>query len=243
MTTVESPILELRNVDAGYDAAMVLRDVSVAVPDGGVAVVLGPNGAGKTTLLRAASGLLRTTAGSLLLDDEHVTGASADRLARRGLCHIPEGRGIFPSLTVRENLVIFAGRAQRRDVLDRAVSAFPVIGRKVKEPAGQLSGGEQQMLALSRAYITSPRVVLVDEASMGLAPRVVDQVFEFLSRLAGEGTSLLVVEQYVDRALSIADVVYILDRGQIVFTGSPGDVRRSEIFDRYLAVAEATDAG
>jgi branched-chain amino acid transport system ATP-binding protein len=131
---------------------------------------------------------------------------------------------------------VFAPRALRRDALERAVAAFPVIGRKVKQLAGQLSGGEQQMLALARAYVTNPRVVLVDEASMGLAPLIVDQVFGFLSRLRSEGTSLLVVEQYVDRALSIADVVYILDRGQIVFSGSPGEVRRSDVFDRYLAV-------
>src|SRR5580704_9284542 len=164
-------MLELRGIEAGYGEHTVLRDVSVTVQPGTVVAVLGPNGAGKTTLLRVASGLLRPSAGTVLLGGEDVTRARPYARARRGLCHIPEGRGIYPTLTVRENLVLHAPQGDEATALDRAVSAFPVLGGKLRQPAGLLSGGQQQMLSLARAYLADPKVVIVDEASMGLAGR------------------------------------------------------------------------
>jgi len=229
-------MLELRGIVAGYGEHTVLRDVTLTVPPGTVVAVLGPNGAGKTTLLRVASGLLRASAGTVLLDGEDVTRTRPYIRARRGLCHIPEGRGIYPTLTVRENLVLHSHQGDEAAALDRATSAFPVLGGKLRQPAGQLSGGQQQMLALVRAYLRSPKLVLVDEASMGLAPVVVDQVFEFLGQIAASGTALLIVEQYVSRALALADRVYLLNKGAVVFTGSPQDIG-DDLFVHYLGTA------
>ena len=229
-------MLELRGIDAGYGEHTVLRDVSLTVPPGTVVAVLGPNGAGKTTLLRVASGLLRPSAGAVLLAGEDVTRAQPYARARRGLCHIPEGRGIYPTLTVRENLVLHARRGEEAAALDRATSAFPVLGGKMRQPAGQLSGGQQQMLSLVRAYLTDPKVVLIDEASMGLAPVVVDKIFEFLGEIAASGTALLIVEQYVSRALALAGRVYLLNKGGVVFTGQPADIA-DDLFVHYLGTA------
>jgi branched-chain amino acid transport system ATP-binding protein len=229
-------MLELRGIEAGYGGHIVLRDVSLAVQPGTVVAVLGPNGAGKTTLLRVASGLLRPSAGAVVLGGEDVTRTRPYARARRGLCHIPEGRGIYPTLTVRENLVLHSRKGEEAAALDRATSAFPVLGEKFRQPAGQLSGGQQQMLSLVRAYLTSPRLVLVDEASMGLAPVVVDQIFEFLGQIAASGTALLIVEQYVNRALALAHSVYVLNKGGVVFTGKPGEIT-DDLFAHYLGTA------
>jgi branched-chain amino acid transport system ATP-binding protein len=229
-------MLELRGIDAGYGEHTVLRDVSLTVPPGTVVAVLGPNGAGKTTLLRVASGLLRPSAGAVLLAGEDVTRAQPYARARRGLCHVPEGRGIYPTLTVRENLVLHSRKGEEDAALDRATSAFPVLGGKMRQPAGQLSGGQQQMLSLVRAYLTDPKVVLIDEASMGLAPVVVDKIFEFLGEIAASGTALLIVEQYVSRALALAGRVYLLNKGGVVFTGQPADIA-DDLFVHYLGTA------
>jgi branched-chain amino acid transport system ATP-binding protein len=229
-------MLELRGIRAGYGEHVVLRDVSLTVRPGSVVAVLGPNGAGKTTLLRVASGLLRPAAGAVLLDGEDVTRARAHARARRGLCHIPEGRGIYPTLTVRENLVLHSRPGEEAVAVDRAIAAFPVLGEKLRQPGGQLSGGQQQMLSLVRAYLTSPRLVLVDEASMGLAPVVVDQIFEFLAEIAASGTALLLVEQYVSRALALASHVYLLNKGGVVFSGRPQDIA-DDLFAAYLGTA------
>jgi branched-chain amino acid transport system ATP-binding protein len=229
-------MLELRGIQAGYGEHTVLRDVSLTVQPGTVAAVLGPNGAGKTTLLRVASGLLRPAAGVVVLDGQDVTRTRPYARARRGLCHIPEGRGIYPTLTVRENLVLHSRPGQESAALDRATSAFPVLGDKLRQPAAQLSGGQQQMLSLARAWITSPRLVLVDEASMGLAPVVVDQIFEFLAQIAASGTALLIVEQYVNRALALAHAVYVMNKGGVVFSGKPAEIT-DDLFAHYLGTA------
>ena len=229
-------MLELRGIEAGYGEHIVLRDVSLTVPPGTVVAVLGPNGAGKTTLLRVVSGLLRPSAGTVLLGGEDVTRARPYARARRGLCHIPEGRGIYPTLTVRENLVLHSPKGEQAAALDRAVAAFPVLGEKLRQPAGQLSGGQQQMLSLVRAYLASPRLVLVDEASMGLAPVVVDKIFEFLGGIAASGSALLLVEQYVSRALALAGHVYLLNKGGVVFSGKPRDIA-DDLFVHYLGTA------
>ena len=229
-------MLELRRIAAGYGGHTVLRDVSLTVQPGTVVAVLGPNGAGKTTLLRVASGLLKPTAGTVLLGGEDVTRTRPYVRARRGLCHIPEGRGIYPTLTVRENLVLLSRPGEEAAALDRAASAFPVLGDRLRLPAGQLSGGQQQMLSLARAYLTDPKVVIVDEASMGLAPVVVDKIFEFLGQIATSGTALLIVEQYVNRALALADQVYLLNKGSVVAAGRPADIG-DDLFAHYLGTA------
>jgi branched-chain amino acid transport system ATP-binding protein len=228
-------MLELRGIEAGYGKHTVLRDVSLTIEHGEVVAVLGPNGAGKTTMLRVASGLLRPSAGAVLLKGEDVTRIRPSSRSKRGLCHIPEGRGIYPSLTVRENLVLHSRKGDEASSLDRARSAFPILGDKLRQPAGQLSGGQQQMLALVRAYLTNPALVLVDEASMGLAPVVVDQIFEFLRQIAASGTALLIVEQYVNRALALADAVYVLNKGAVVFSGKPSEITE-DLFAQYMGV-------
>ena len=233
-------MLQLDGIAAGYGAHQVLWDVSVTVPTGKVVALLGPNGAGKTTLLRVASGLLRPSAGRLLLDGEEVVDHGAVAMSRRGVCHIPEGRGVFRSLTVKENLILQA-RATDPTGVDRVVDAFPVLGRRMGQVAGTMSGGEQQMLALARAYLANPRIVLLDEVSMGLAPSIVDEIFAFLEELAREGAALLLVEQYVARALRLADLVFILNRGRIAFAGEPVELEDEDVFACYLGdLAEAS---
>jgi branched-chain amino acid transport system ATP-binding protein len=224
----------MQGVTAAYGDTVALRDVDLVVPSGRVVALLGPNGAGKTTLLSVASGLLRPRSGQVVMDGRDVTGSSPDRLARAGLCHITEGRSVFPGLTVADNLKMFAGRSGASDAIERAVSAFPRLGERLGQQAGTMSGGEQQMLALARGYAQQAPLVLLDEVSMGLAPIIVDEIFEFLRRLADEGHSLLLVEQYVAKALDLADLVYLLVRGRLVFAGEPDEVAGTDIFAHYL---------
>jgi branched-chain amino acid transport system ATP-binding protein len=201
-----------------------------------VVALLGPNGAGKTTLLRAASGLLKPMGGRVVLEGEDVTGRKPYEMARRGLCHLPEGRGIFPSLTVRDNLILQSPKGQEEDCIQKAVSAFPAIGSRLRQVAGSLSGGEQQMLALVRTYLVNPKIVVVDEASLGLAPMLVDRIFETLREIVRNGVSLLIVEQYVTRALELSDFAYLLNRGEMVFSGRADELEGDEVFERYLGV-------
>ncbi len=226
--------LSATSLCAGYGSTEVLRGVSIVVPAGSFAVVLGANGAGKTTLLRACAGLLRPTAGTILVDGVDVTGASSHQLARHDVCLIPEGRAIFPGLTVAENLRLLAP-ASVEDPFERAATAFPLLGRKLGQTAGTMSGGEQQMLALARAYLRSPRYVLLDEPSMGLAPLVVDEIFAFLDQLAASGIALLLVEQYAHRALAHADLAYVLTKGRVGFAGEADEVDPDQLMDAYLA--------
>ena len=227
-------MFELQAIHAGYAGARVLRGVDLVVPPSSVVALLGPNGAGKTTLLRVASGLIHPTAGKLLLDGEDVTRKAPHALVARGICHVPEGRGIFRSLTVRDNLRLQALPGAGSDSIDRAVAAFPKLGQRLSQMAGTLSGGEQQMLALARTYVQNPRVVLLDEVSLGLAPKIVEEIFEFLRLLAQEGASLLLVEQYVTRALEAADYVYMLNRGQVSFVGEPSELEGEDVFTQYV---------
>jgi branched-chain amino acid transport system ATP-binding protein len=215
----------------------VLRDITLAVPDGTVVALLGPNGAGKTTLLRAASGLISPSTGRILLDDVDVTGQAPERLVSCGICHVGEGRAIFRGMSVRENLRMFAVPGEEDALTERAVAAFPVLGRRLSQVAGTMSGGEQQMLALSRAHRSDAKVVLLDEVSMGLAPKIVDEIFEFLGELCRGGASLLLVEQYAERALALADFVFVLNRGRCVFAGEPGEISHDDLFDRYMAAS------
>jgi branched-chain amino acid transport system ATP-binding protein len=227
-------LLELRNISAGYDAGTVLQDVSITVPDGAVVALLGPNGAGKTTTLKVASGLLGTRSGQILIDGEDVTNKAPYQLARRGLCHVPEGRGIFPSLSVTDNIRLQAPARNFKASLGNATAVFPRLGERAKQISRTMSGGEQQMLALAHAYVSDPQYILLDEVSMGLAPKIVEEIFEYLHDLAGQGKSMLLVEQYVGQALKLADYVYVMDRGTITFAGEPGEISEETIMNSYL---------
>jgi len=230
--------LELSGVTAGYGELVALRDVDLTVPSGSVVALLGPNGAGKSTLLSVASGRVRPRTGTVRLDGVDCTSRGPDRRARLGVCHVTEGRAVFGGLTVRDHLRIFAAAGEGAAAAARVVDAFPRLGRRLDQPAGTMSGGEQQMLALARAYVTAAPVVLLDEVSLGLAPVLVDEIFEFLRRLAHEGTTLLIVEQYVSKALALADLVYLLVRGRITYAGEPTEFVDGDVFAQYLG-AEA----
>jgi branched-chain amino acid transport system ATP-binding protein len=219
------PLLELRGVDAGYGPIDVLFGVNLALMAGEVHALLGPNGAGKSTTLRVASAQITPTAGEVRFLGEPVGKRSPDALARAGLCVVPEGRGIFPNLTVAENLrmATYAGSAFK-DVLDRAFTRFPRLGERRKQLAGTLSGGEQQMLSMARAMSTDPKVLLLDELSMGLAPLVVGALYEVVRTIAAEGLSILIVEQFAHEVLGVAKSASIMLNGRIEMTGTPADV-------------------
>jgi branched-chain amino acid transport system ATP-binding protein len=231
--------LSLRDVRAGYGEVPVLRGLDLDLPDGGAGALIGPNGAGKTTALRVASGLLTPNAGSVAMGGVDVTGMSSFERQHLGMCHVPEGRGVFPSLSVRENLRLHARPGDEQTAAERAIEAFPALGRRISNLAGTLSGGEQQMLAVARAYVSSPQLVLLDEVSLGLAPKVVDEIYDFLTRLRADGTALLVVEQFVDRAFALVDHVWVLVRGQVVLAGAPTDIDRDTIAATYLGTKVA----
>jgi branched-chain amino acid transport system ATP-binding protein len=229
-------MLNLRAVTAGYGETIVLRNVDFTVGDGEVVALLGPNGAGKSTLLRTATGFVKPRSGRVEFESENLTGRAPHKFVRSGICHLPEGRGIFPSLSVLENLTIQAGPRKMDEVVAETTELFPALGSRLRQTAGSLSGGEQQMLALSRAYLTQPKLVLVDEASLGLAPLIVDKLYEVLNRLAERGISLVVVEQYVQRALDMAKTVYILSRGEVIHVGNANEIDAEEIYERYLGI-------
>jgi branched-chain amino acid transport system ATP-binding protein len=229
-----APALRIDRVSAGYGSTAVLRDVSIEVGQGSTVALLGPNGAGKTTLLKVASGLIRPSSGRVEVDGADITRSSADRRAARGMCHVPEGRGVYRSLTVRENLRLQSRRGRERESIARAVEAFPALGKRLQQTAGTMSGGEQQMLALAASYVRDPRVVLIDEPSLGLAPVIVDVVFESLARLEALGTSLLLVDQFATRVLEMAAHAYVLRRGGIVYDGQPSELLKGDLFTQYL---------
>jgi branched-chain amino acid transport system ATP-binding protein len=232
-------LLALSGIWAGYGETTVLRGVDLAVPAGSVVALLGPNGAGKTTLLRVASGALRPSRGRVLAGDRDATGRPPEWFVREGHCHVPEGRGIFPSLSVRENLFLQAEKGREGEALSMATEAFPKLGQRLTQMAGTMSGGEQQMLAVARAYIRRPRLVLLDEVSFGLAPVIVDEIFAFLTRLTEAGSSLLLVEQYIDRALALADHVYLLQKGEVAWNGAASDLQHSDLLGHYLGNDDA----
>jgi branched-chain amino acid transport system ATP-binding protein len=232
--------LDLDEVTAAYGSTVVLRDISLSVPEGQVVALLGANGAGKTSLLKIVSGLLRPRRGRVLIDGEELSTVPSDARARLGVCHITEGRSIFPHLTVGDNIRLFAPKRASPGAVEGALDRFPALRPCLPRPAGSLSGGQQQMLALVRAYLSEAPLVLFDEISMGLAPVVVDEIFEFLAGLRRAGRSLLVVEQYIPKALALADVVYILAKGRLVYAGEPAELSGSaEIMDHYFNAAES----
>lgn len=220
-----APILELMDIHAAYGRIEVLRGVDLTIPRGSVVALLGPNGAGKTTLLKVISGQLGSTAGHVHLSGHHVNGASPDALARAGLCTIPEGRGIFPNLTVSDNLRLVTYSGVRESIVfEKAFDQFPRLAERRNQLAGTLSGGEQQMLAMSRALSAEPALLLLDELSMGLAPLIVEELYEIVAQIAESGVSVLIVEQFARTALAVAEYAAVMQHGRILAVGEPADV-------------------
>jgi branched-chain amino acid transport system ATP-binding protein len=232
------PILELVDVRAGYGTIEVLHGVSLTVNRGEVLALLGPNGGGKSTTLKVCSGLLDMMSGDMRLAGRSVSGVSADKLARLGVCTIPEGRGIFPNLTVRENLLMCTHTGARiGDIEAVAYERFPRLGDRRGQLAGTMSGGEQQMLAMSRALATDPAVLLLDELSMGLAPMVVSRLYEIVAHVAQTGVSVLLVEQFARTVLGIADRAAIMLSGRVTRVGPPRELAE-ELSSAYLGGRE-----
>jgi branched-chain amino acid transport system ATP-binding protein len=220
--------LELIDVRGGYGRIQVLHGVSFAVPTGSVFALLGPNGGGKSTTLQVISGNIKPTSGCVHIAGTHLNGARPDALARAGVTRIPEGRGIFPNLTVEENLRMwtYAAGLSVRDVQDRTFTRFPRLGERRGQRAGTLSGGEQQMLAMSRALVADPAVLLLDEISMGLAPIIVAELYELVRSLAEEGITILLVEQFASTALRVSDFAAVMANGRITAVGQPQDIEK-----------------
>jgi branched-chain amino acid transport system ATP-binding protein len=228
------PLLELRGVRASYGRIEVLHGVDLCVDEGMVFALLGPNGAGKSTTLAVASGQMAPTAGSVSIAGRRVNGVDPDALARAGVCTIPEGRGVFPNLTVRENLemMTFTGRSLKT-VEAAAYERFPRLAERRGQTAGTLSGGEQQMLAMARGLATDPALMLLDELSMGLAPMIVEELYGLVAQIAADGVSILVVEQFARTVLGVADRAAIMAHGRIQKVGTPHELEE-ELSAAYL---------
>jgi branched-chain amino acid transport system ATP-binding protein len=233
-------VLELEQVSASYGPFRALFDVNVTVPADSAVALVGPNGAGKTTVARVCSGLVAPSRGRVRLQGQDVTGVAAHALARRGVAHANEGRSVFASLTVEENLVLAFrsafGRYGVTAALDEAYGLFDRLRERRHQVAGSLSGGEQRILTLARVLVLRPTLLIADELSLGLAPRVIHEVYDVLGRVRERGTSVVVVEQHLGRALAFADRVVVLDTGEVVWSGATADLD-----DRAAAFLRATD--
>lgn len=232
-------MLEINSLTAGYGRATVLDDVSVCVKDGEAITILGPNGAGKSTLMQVIMGMLRARTGTVTFDGERINDRRTTQLVRRGLILCPERRHLFPGMSVKENLMMGAfRRSDRRNIssdLDRMVAMFPVLGPKLRLHAGVLSGGEQQMLAIGRALMSRPRLLLLDEPSLGLAPIIVEQVMREVGNIRQQGVALCVVEQNARAALEVVDRGYVLESGRVVMSGSSSELLSdARVQDAYL---------
>ena len=230
-----NPILELRNIRASYGSIEVLHGVNLSIGRGEVVALLGPNGAGKSTMIKVVSGLLRPTSGQLIVGGRDVTGAAANALARAGLCTIPEGRGIFPNLTVRENLLMATYSGHKlSDIEESTYARFPRLSERRTQLAGTMSGGEQQMLSLARALATNPVILLLDELSMGLAPLIVAELYQQVAAIAAEGVSVLVVEQFARTVLGVADQAVLLAHGKVQVSGKASEIGEDVLAGAYL---------
>ncbi|MDP1831499.1 MAG: ABC transporter ATP-binding protein [Geothrix sp.] len=237
-------MLQVEDLHAGYGTSEVLTGTALTVKQGTLVALIGANGAGKTTTMRAISGGLKPSRGRVVLDGQEVQGLDASRIARLGLAHAPEGRKVFGPLSVEDNLLLgaygrlprfFGFRAKAQADLDRVYELFPHLRDRARQAAGTLSGGEQQMLAIGRALMARPKVMLLDEPSMGLAPVIVQEVFRIIRRLKEEGITLLLVEQFAKSALEVADYAYVMERGRIAVEGTPAELSRNErVIAAYL---------
>lgn len=236
------PLLVVDGLTVAYGAVVAIRDVSLTVGRGEIVAALGPNGAGKTTLLRAIAGALKPQHGSVGFDGRSLTGLVPEVVVRRGVALVPEGRHVFPNLTVQENLAIGGIARTDRDELradtERWLARFPILGERAGQMAGTLSGGEQQQLAIARALMSRPRMLLLDEPSLGLAPIFVDRIFELIQQLRTDGVTVLLVEQNVHRALEIADRAYVLSVGAVVASGATDQLVEGELERSYLGISQ-----
>jgi branched-chain amino acid transport system ATP-binding protein len=237
-----SALLEVKNVEAAYGPVKAVRGVSLCVPEGKIATVLGPNGAGKTTLLKTLSGINDPKRGSVIFGGQDVTGLDPSEIVRQGLVQVPEGREVFPLLSVHDNLMMGAYLRRDRDGvardLETVLAYFPILKERAKQDAGLLSGGQQQMLAIARALMQAPRMILLDEPSLGLSPKLTQEIFDIVLRINRErGTALMVVEQNAQIALATADIGFILEGGRIVCEGPCAELReRADIQEFYLGM-------
>jgi branched-chain amino acid transport system ATP-binding protein len=229
-------VLDVSGLDAGYGTTIVLRQVDLRVDAGEIVALLGSNGAGKSTLNKALSGLLRPFSGRICFQGDEIAGAPPQRIVAGGLVQVPEGRRIFPNMSVRENLELGSyrrGRAHRARNIEHVCAIFPRLRERIEQRAGSLSGGEQQMLAIGRALMAEPRLLLLDEPSLGLSPRLVEEMFNLIGRLHEEGLAILLVEQNVMQSLAIADRAYVLENGAITLAGTASDLLANAELKRY----------
>ena len=234
-------LLELKNLDVAYGDLPALRDVSLAVEAGEILSVVGANGAGKTTMLRAISGLMRPRAGEIVLEGMRLDRLPSHRVVEHGVVQVPEGRKIFPTLTVLENLELGSytrkARGRRRESLERVFTLFPILRDRARQAAGTMSGGQQQMLAIGRALMALPRLLMLDEPSLGLAPMVVQEIFRIIAEINRAGTTVLLVEQNTRQALALAGRGYVLENGQVVLVGRGSELLGNEHVKRaYLGL-------
>jgi branched-chain amino acid transport system ATP-binding protein len=240
-------MLELTGIRAGYESGEILHGLSFSVPPEAIVAVVGVNGAGKSTTLKVISGLLRPRAGEVRVDGQRLPGGSTDEAVRAGVAHVPEGRQVFPNMTVRENLLLGAyaarkaGTQRQRARLEEAIGVFPELTSRLSDYAGSLSGGQQQMLAIARGLMSDPRYLLLDEPSLGLAPQVTARIFDVITTLRDAGKGILLVEQNGRLALGIAQQAFLLERGTITLTGTGAELLgNAEVVERYLGVGTAT---
>ena len=232
--------LVVNSLDAGYGKLAILHGVSLEVSEGEIVTVVGSNGAGKTTLLRALNGIIRPTSGSVTLDGKDITGRPTERMAALGITHVPENRLCFPSLTVRDNLMLGAWSKGGKGDLDAVLELFPRLQPRLGQAAGTLSGGEQQMVAIGRGLMASPKAIMLDEPSIGLAPKVVAEIMKVLTQLRERGLAVLLVEQNVRASFGIADRAVVMQRGRVVLEGTPAElVELPEVRNAYLGGAAA----
>jgi branched-chain amino acid transport system ATP-binding protein len=235
-----SMLLEAKGISAGYGTLEIIRNINIRVPRGQLTVVVGPNGAGKTTLMRALSGILPVSGGDIRLADESIVACNVSRRVANGLVLVPEGRHLFAQMTVEENLELggyLLPAAERRALMDKALGLFPRLGERRRQLAGTMSGGEQQMVAVGRALMGKPKCILLDEPSLGLAPKMVSELFRILGQICQAGTGILLVEQNVRQALTVCDHAYVLERGEVVAEGSGAELLQGErIRKSYLGL-------
>ena len=233
-------LLQVGSLNAGYGRIQVLWDVSIAVEPNQIVALVGANGAGKTTLLRALTGMIRIRSGSITFEDHEIAGSSIESIVERGIAHVPEGRRLFMGLTVRENLLLGGWRRNNRD-LARVLELFPALGERLNQTASTMSGGEQQMCAIGRGLMSTPKLLLIDELSLGLAPKTVDEIVARLPEIAASGTAVLLVEQDIDTALSVSERAYVVETGRVTRSGSSKELLADPtIQEAYLGLGVDT---